>query len=35
MLEGERYKISNNIATKIGNILDKALYFKFKKKPEK
>ena len=35
MLEGERYKISNNIATKIGNILDKTLYFKFKKKPEK
>ncbi len=35
MLEGERYKISNNLATKIGNILDKTLYFKFKKKPEK
>ncbi len=35
MLEGERYKISNNIAKKIGNILDKTLYFKFKKKPKK
>ena len=35
MIEGERYKISNHIATKIGNILDKTLYFKFKKKPEK
>ena len=35
MLEGDRYTISNMIATKIGKFLDKALYFKFKKKPEK
>jgi len=35
MLEGERYKISNNIAKEIGSILDKTLYFKFKKKPKK
>ncbi|MHA1477360.1 MAG: hypothetical protein ACTSPU_04090 [Promethearchaeota archaeon] len=35
MLEGERYKISNNIAIKIGSFFDKALYIKFKKKPKK
>ena len=35
MLEGERYKISNKIALKIGNLFDKALYIKFKKKPKK
>jgi len=35
MLEGERYKISNNIAIKIGSFFDKALYIKFKKKTKK
>jgi len=35
MLEGERYKIANKIATEIGKFLDKAIYFKFKKKPIK
>ena len=35
MIEGERYKISNDIAKKIGDILDKTLYYKFKMKPKK
>ncbi|MBD3193792.1 MAG: hypothetical protein GF317_01965 [Candidatus Lokiarchaeota archaeon] len=30
MLDGERYQISKEIASKIGRILDKALYTKFK-----
>lgn len=32
MLEGERFDIAKNIAKRIGNFLDKALYTKFKKK---
>ncbi|MFX0057666.1 MAG: hypothetical protein ACFE85_09550 [Candidatus Hodarchaeota archaeon] len=32
MLDGERYEISKQIASKIGLFLDKALYLKFKKK---
>lgn len=32
MLDGERYLISKIIATKIGKILDNALYYKFKNK---
>ena len=32
MLEGERFEISKQIATRIGKILDKALYTKFKSK---
>ncbi|TFG03643.1 MAG: hypothetical protein EU542_01620 [Promethearchaeota archaeon] len=32
MLDGERYIISKQIATKIGKILDDALYYKFKSK---
>ena len=32
MLEGERYQIAKQIAIKIGKILDKALYNKFKSK---
>ena len=32
MLDGERLEISNQIATRIGKILDKALYTKFKSK---
>lgn len=32
MLDGERYEISKHIAIQIGQSLDKALYFKFKKK---
>ncbi len=32
MLEGERFEIAKQIATRIGRILDKALYSKFKKK---
>lgn len=35
MLEGERYKIAKKIALKIGSLLDKALYLKFKQKPKK
>ena len=30
MLEGERFQIAKQIALKIGKILDKALYTKFK-----
>jgi hypothetical protein len=32
ILDGERYEVSKQIALKIGSFLDKALYFKFKKK---
>ena len=32
MLDGERFEIAKQIAIKIGKILDKALYSKFKKK---
>ncbi|MBD3338013.1 MAG: hypothetical protein GF353_02820 [Candidatus Lokiarchaeota archaeon] len=32
MIDGERYEISKQIAMKIGKLLDKALYTKFKKK---
>jgi len=32
MLDGERFEISKQIATRIGKILDKALYTKFKSK---
>jgi len=32
ILEGERFEIAKQIATRIGRILDKALYSKFKKK---
>jgi len=32
MLEGERFQIAKQIAIKIGKILDKALYSKFKSK---
>jgi hypothetical protein len=32
LLDGERYEISSDIAKKIGKLLDKALYSKFKKK---
>ncbi|MFX1366594.1 MAG: hypothetical protein ACFFCE_00145 [Promethearchaeota archaeon] len=32
LLDGERYEIGNQIAIKIGRILDKALYTKFKSK---
>jgi hypothetical protein len=35
MLEGERYKISKKNALKIGKLLDKALYLKFKQKRKK
>ena len=35
LLEGERYKIAKKIAVKIGTLLDKALYLKFKQKPKK
>ncbi|MFX0046910.1 MAG: hypothetical protein ACFE8G_01965 [Candidatus Hermodarchaeota archaeon] len=35
LLEGERYKIAKKIAVKIGNLLDKALYLKFKQKSKK
>jgi len=35
MLEAERYKIAKKIALKIGSMLDKALYLKFKQKPKK
>ncbi|KKK40300.1 MAG: hypothetical protein Lokiarch_52480, partial [Candidatus Lokiarchaeum sp. GC14_75] len=30
LLDGERYEISTQIAKKIGRLLDKALYSKFK-----
>lgn len=32
MLDGERFEIAKRIALKIGSLLDKALYYKFKKK---
>ncbi|MFX1554050.1 MAG: hypothetical protein ACFFBV_08990 [Promethearchaeota archaeon] len=32
LLDGERYEIGNQIAVKIGSLLDKALYTKFKNK---
>ena len=32
MIEGERFEIAKQIATRIGKILDKALYTKFKSK---
>ena len=32
LLDGERVEISQKIAEKIGQILDKALYYKFKSK---
>ena len=32
MVDGERFEIARRIAVKIGKILDKVLYFKFKKK---
>jgi hypothetical protein len=32
LLDGERYEIGNQIAVKIGQLLDKALYTKFKSK---
>ncbi|MBY9017199.1 MAG: hypothetical protein KGD66_00060 [Candidatus Lokiarchaeota archaeon] len=32
MVDGERFEIARRIAIKIGKILDKVLYFKFKKK---
>ncbi|MHA1191218.1 MAG: hypothetical protein ACTSP9_02840 [Promethearchaeota archaeon] len=32
MIDGERFEIARRIAVKIGKILDKVLYFKFKKK---
>jgi len=32
MLDGERFEIAKRITEKIGRLLDKALYFKFKKK---
>jgi hypothetical protein len=35
ILEGERYKIAKKIALKIGMLLDKALYLKFKQKLKK
>ena len=35
ILEGERYKIAKKIALKIGMVLDKALYIKFKQKRKK
>jgi len=35
ILEGERYKIAKKIALKIGMLLDKALYLKFKQKRKK
>ena len=35
ILEGERYKIAKKIALKIGMLLDKALYIKFKQKRKK
>ena len=35
MLDSERYKVANKIALKIGMLLDKALYLKFKQKPKK
>ncbi len=35
LLEGERYKVAKKIAVKIGSLLDKALYLKFKQKPKK
>ena len=35
MIEGERYKVAKKIALKIGSLLDKALYLKFKQKPKK
>ncbi|MFX0076189.1 MAG: hypothetical protein ACFE96_12155 [Candidatus Hermodarchaeota archaeon] len=35
MLEGERYKVAKKIAVKIGSLLDKALYLKFKQKRKK
>jgi len=35
MLDGERFEIAKRITNKIGRLLDKALYFKFKKKSVK
>ncbi|NVM43565.1 MAG: hypothetical protein HWN79_01505 [Candidatus Lokiarchaeota archaeon] len=35
MLDSERYKVAKIIALKIGSLLDKALYLKFKQKPKK
>ena len=35
MIEGERYKVAKKIALKIGRLLDKALYLKFKQKKKK
>ena len=35
MVEGERYKVAKKIAEKIGNLLNKALYLKFKQKRKK
>ncbi|MHA1455845.1 MAG: hypothetical protein ACTSR5_07655 [Promethearchaeota archaeon] len=32
MVDGERFEIARRIAIKIGKVLDKVLYFKFKKK---
>jgi hypothetical protein len=32
MLEGERFQIAKQLALKIGKLLDKALYSKFKSK---
>jgi len=32
LIDGERYEIGNQIAIKIGRLLDKALYTKFKSK---
>jgi len=33
MVDGERFEISKRMSIKIGKVLDKVLYFKFKKKP--
>ena len=35
MVEGERFTIGKEIAKRIGKLLDKALYFKFKNKRRK
>ena len=35
MLDSERYKVAKKIALRIGSLLDKALYLKFKQKPKK
>ena len=32
MVDGERFEIAKRISSKIGKLLDKLLYFKFKKK---